>query len=343
MASAYLPLWPVVRERLPGPVLVLLGSPRAAADLVAAIYRPDTVCWQMDQYQAARVAEELKTCGLTARVEVTPDVWDLPAEFGSVVFPSPVKGERELKLDIIEQAFHVLKPKGTFAVLSPLERDKFFPPVMKKIFGKVALETSKEGTALWSVRDGDHKRRRHEVTIAAKVRAGEYREFLTRPGLFAYGRLDDGTRSMLDVLELRPGERIVELGCGCGVAGIIAAMRSGPKSHLTLADSNARAVAVSRLNADKHDLKKVETCLTADFAELPAGKFDLALANPPYFAHGTIAELFARTAHRLLKRGGRMYLVTRQVEEVTELIEQLFVPPLILARRDYAIIVATRA
>ena len=47
----------------------------------------------------------------------------------------------------------------------------------------------------------------------------DYVEFITRPGLFAYGRLDDGTRSLLDVLEARPGERIVDLGCGCGVAG----------------------------------------------------------------------------------------------------------------------------
>ena len=342
MASAYLPLWPVVRDRLSGPKLILLGSPRGAADLVAAIGRPDTVCWQMDRYQAARLTEELTVCGLNARVEVTSDVWDLPREFGSVVFPSPVKGERELKLDLVEQSFHVLKPRGTLAVLSPVERDKFFQPYMKKIFGKVALETSKDGTALWSVRDGDRKRRRHEVTIAAKVKAKEYIEFITRPGLFAYGRLDDGTRSMLDVLEVRPGERIVELGCGCGVAGIIAALRSGPEAKLTLADSNARAVAVAQLNAEKHGLDQAATCLTTDFAELPASRFDLALANPPYFAHGTIAELFARTAHRILKRGGRLYLVTRQVEEVAELIEELFIPPLILARRDYAVLVATK-
>jgi 16S rRNA G1207 methylase RsmC len=343
MASAYLPLWPVVRDRLSGPALVLLGSPRAAADLVAAIGRPDTVCWQMDRYQAARLAEELTACGLKARIEVTPDVWDLPAEFSRIIFPSPVKGERELKMDMVEQAFHILKPRGTLAVLSPVERDKFFQPYMKKVFGKVALETSKDGTALWSVRDGERKRRRHEVTIAAKVKAKEYIEFITRPGLFAYGRLDDGTRSMLDVLEVRPNERIVELGCGCGVAGIIAAMRSGEKAKLTMADSNARAVAVSKLNAQKHKLAHAEACLTSDFAELPANQFDLALANPPYFAHGTIAELFARAAHRLLKRGGRLYLVTRQVEEVAELIEELFIPPLILTRRDYAIIVATKS
>ena len=166
---------------------------------------------------------------------------------------------------------------------------------------------------------------------------------VTRPGLFAYGRLDDGTRSMLDVLEVRPGERIVELGCGCGVAGIIAAVRSGPDATA----HDGRFQCPRRRRGENQcrstTLPQARPASTADFSELSAGQFDLALANPPYFAHGTIAELFARAAHRLLKRGGRLYLVTRQVEEVAELIEELFIPPLILARRDYAMMVATKS
>ena len=37
---------------------------------------------------------------------------------------------------MIEQAFHVLKPHGTLIVLSPYDRDDFFPPVLKKMFGR---------------------------------------------------------------------------------------------------------------------------------------------------------------------------------------------------------------
>lgn len=342
MGSAYLPLWPAVRDRLTGPPLIIMGSPRTAGDIVAELNRPDTVCWQMDRYQADRVTEELLGRRLEAKVENTPDVWDLPAEFGSVVFPSPPAGERELKLDLVDQAHFVLKPRGMLAVLSPVAKDQFYPPLLKKLYGKVGLETGKQGTALWAVKDEERKRRRHEVTFAARVQAGRYVDFLTRPGLFSYGRIDDGTRSLLDVLEVRPGERIVDLGCGCGVAGIIAALRSGVGAHVTLADSNARAVAVAAINARQHGLTDANAILTSDFSDLPPHSFDLALANPPYFAHGTIATLFARAAHRLLKPGGRMYLVTRQVEEVAELLEELFAPPLMLARRDYAVLVVTK-
>lgn len=341
MASDYLPLLDAVRGRLHEPCTIALGSPRAVADLVHRLALPNTTCFQFDRYQGNRVEEELKTLGLSARVVVGPDLWDLEGQ-GSVILPSLPHGDRELKLDLVEQAFHILRPHGLLAVLSPVEKDQLFPPVMKKVFGKVALQTSREGTVLWSQRDGEQKRRRHETTLAAKVAAGDYREFVTRPALFAYGRLDEGTRALLDVLEVRPGEHILEIGCGCGVAGIVAALRSGPDARLTMIDSNARAVVVAQENAARHGLPNVRCTISVDAVELPDQEFDLVLANPPYFAQHAITRRFGEQAHRMLKRNGRLYLVTRQLDQVLEIVEELFDEPLVLERRNYAVIVASR-
>lgn len=342
IASEYVDLWRGLKNRLAGPTVLVLGAPRTVAGLAAKIERPGTVCYQMDQYQGERTREALVEIGFDAKVVVAPDLWDLPPEFGSVVMPSPPRGERELKLDIVEQAFHVLKEKGLFGVLSPIERDKFYQPVMKKVFGKVAMELREGGTVFWSPREGERKRRRHEVAFPVRVFENDYRDFLSRPGVFAYGKLDDGAKSMLDVLEVRPEERIVELGCGTGAVGITAALRSGRGAHVTLADSNTRAIAVAELNAQKHGLKDYATTVTSDFANLTAGVFDLALANPPYYAHQAIARLFVERSHALLRRGGRLYLVTRQVEDVEPIVESAFGPVMVLVRRDYAILVATR-
>jgi 16S rRNA (guanine1207-N2)-methyltransferase len=256
--------------------------------------------------------------------------------------PSPARGERELKLDVVEQSFHVLRQRGLLAILSPVERDQFYQPVLKKVFGHVALEQGKGATVFWSARDGDRKRRRHEVKFTAKVRDGEFAQFVSRPGVFAYGRLDDGSHSLLDVLETRTGDRIVDLGCGCGVVGIIAAIRTGQYAHLTMADSNTRAVAVAELNARARGLTDFSAQLTTNFSDLPARNYDLALANPPYFARHTITRLFVEQAHGLLRRGGRLYLVTRQLEAVEPILEEFFPPPLLLSRRNYAIMVAMR-
>jgi 16S rRNA (guanine1207-N2)-methyltransferase len=295
----------------------------------------------MDQFQANRVELELAERGLPGRVVVAPDLWDL-RDFASVILPSPPRGERELKLDLIEHAYHALQRGGHLAVLSPIAKDQLYPAVVKKVFGKAVTECDGHGTVVWSVRNGDHKHRRHEVTFSAKVADGDYREFLSRPGLFAYGRLDDGTRALLDVLEVRPNERILEIGCGCGVAGIIAALRSGHASQLTMIDSNARAVAVAQANVQRHQVSNATVMVSVDGAELPGREFDLVVANPPYFAQQTIAAKFTEQARRVLKPSGRFYLVTKQLDAVLPIMEEFFGEPLVLERRGYAVIIANR-
>lgn len=342
MPSDYLPLLEKVQHRLAGPICIVMGAPRAAADLVQSLGYSETTCFQMDQYQANRLELELAERGLPGKVVVAPDLWDL-RDFASAILPSPPRGERELKLDLVEQAFHMLRAGGLLVVLSPINKDQLYPAVMKKVFGKSVMECDSHGTVIWSVRNGEHKLRRHEVTFSAKVEDGDYREFLSRPGLFAYGRLDDGTRALLDVLEVRESERILEIGCGCGVAGIIAALRSGPSCHLTMIDSNARAFAVARANLERHQVPNAKVMVSVDAAELAAREFDLVLANPPYFAQQSIAAKFAEQARRVMKLSGRFYLVTKQLDSVLPIVEGYFGEPLVLERRGYAIIVANRS
>ncbi|MFL5330448.1 MAG: class I SAM-dependent methyltransferase [Gemmataceae bacterium] len=343
MSAIYLPLLRPVHDRIAGRVLILMGAPGTVVDLATALNHCEITCYQMDRYQADRLREQLSAHARTAKVVCTADVWDIPETFDSAVFPSPPHGERELKLDLMEQSYHVLRDRGLITVLSPVSKDQFFPPLLKKIFGKVAMDTDRAGTTLWAARDGERKRRRHEITFTAKLREREYIPFISRPGVFAYGRLDEGSKSMLDVLETRSGDRIAELGCGCGAVGIIAALRSGPHTHLTLADSNMRAVAVAQVNAQKHGLTDFTALVTTDFSNLHVGEYDLALANPPYFAQHTISRLFIERAHSLLRRGGRLYLVTKQLDPVEPIIEEFFPPPVLLERRGYAVIVATKA
>lgn len=342
MASTYQPLLRRVRDRLSGRALILMGAPGSVADIVAGSKLTGVTCYQMDRFQADRLREQLAERNLPARVITAPDVWDLPEPFDCAILPSAPRGERELKIDLVEQAFHVLAPGGLFVVLSPVAKDEFYAPLLKKVFGKMSMVHAEAGMVLWAARDGDRKRRRHEVTFTAKLRDKEYIPFVSRPGVFAYGRLAEGSKSMLDVLETRSGDRIVELGCGVGAVGIIAALRSGPHTHLTLADSNVRAVSLAGDNARAHGLTDFQALVTTDFSNLPAGEYDLALANPPYFAQHAISRLFIEHAHALLRRGGQLYLVTKQLDAVEPYVEHFFPPPLIMERRGYAVLVATR-
>src|SRR5262245_55203426 len=124
MRPSFRELLAAVRPPLRLPVLIALGSPRRTAELVADIALPDTVCYQMDLFQAERLRDELAEAGKTAAVTTAADLWDVPGPFGAVLFPATAQGERELKRDVVEQAYHVLRPGGVFAVLSEVPRDQ---------------------------------------------------------------------------------------------------------------------------------------------------------------------------------------------------------------------------
>lgn len=74
-----------------------------------------------------------------------------------------------------------------------------------------------------------------------------------------------------------PGTRFLEVGCGAGVASLVAA-RAG--AHVVATDVNPAAVALTRHNARENGLD-VEA-VQADLLAGVQGAFDVVAFNPPY-------------------------------------------------------------
>jgi 16S rRNA (guanine1207-N2)-methyltransferase len=310
-----------LRERVRPPVGIVLGSPHEVAHLVDSLALPQVVCFQMDLYPAGRIRESL---GEKVRVETGADLWDLPAECQTLIYLPALGGERELKIDMIEQAFHGLQPGGSLVVWSPYKDDSFFPAQLKKVFGKTHAYMSDSGSVLVCHRNGDRPRRRHEVTFQNKVGEGESCRFLSRPGTFSYGRFDSGARALMETAQIAPGQRVLDLGCGCGTNGIFAWQRCGPDGHVTFVDSNLRALALTEHNARANDVAHFDVVATPRVEGLPAASFDVILANPPYFAQSAIARLFVERGKELLSPEGKFYLVTKQPNETATLMAETF-------------------
>jgi 16S rRNA (guanine1207-N2)-methyltransferase len=324
-------------ERARPPLAIVLGSPGEVARIVAALDGTDVTCYQMDLYPAERLKAALDEQGLKAKVLTAPDLWELPADFQTVLYPVARGSERSLKIDMVEQAFHVLRPRGTLVVWSAYETDQFFPGQLKKVFGRVHAPAAGQATVLWSQRDGDRPRRRHEVTFRARVGDSPSLRFLSRPGVFSYGRFDDGARALVETVLIEPGDHILDLGCGCGTNGTFAAVRSGPEARVTFVDSNLRAIALTEHNARSNGVPAFETLVSSRVEGVAEGVFDVALANPPYFAQGSIARLFLERSQSLLRPGGRLYLVTRQPNQVGPLVVEVFGEAEAVQRRGYTI------
>src|SRR5690349_19801158 len=112
LSASFPELLGVVADKLRPPLAIVLGSPNETAELCANLIQSDTTCYQMDLYQAERLQEALRERNAVAKVATAPDLWDLPGPFQTVIYPVPQGGERALKLDMIEQAYHILAPSG---------------------------------------------------------------------------------------------------------------------------------------------------------------------------------------------------------------------------------------
>jgi 16S rRNA G1207 methylase RsmC len=327
----------VVANKLRPPFGIVLGSPGEVADLVQKLPAGDITAYQIDLFQSARLQDILATRSRSAVIETLPDLWDLPPTFNTLIYPVLLGGERELKLDMIEQAYHILAPHGILVVLSPYDKDDLFPPALKKIFGRVHTPMEGDNKIFWCQRDGEHPRRRHEITYQARVDAETSYRFLSRPGVFGYGFYDEGARALVEAMELQQGQRVLDLGCGVGTNGILAARKIGPSGSVVFADSNVRAIALADLNAKTIGLTNYQTFATHTLTDWPDGSFDVVLANPPYYAHGSIIRLFIERSKALLRTGGVLYLVTKQVDATWPILQEHFAEPELFENRGYVI------
>jgi 16S rRNA G1207 methylase RsmC len=318
-----LELFASVAPRVKPPILIVLGSPWPVTQLVQALHPNDVTCFQMDRYAADRLQEKLVQESVTAEVVVGADVWDLPQKFQTVLFPAAAQGDTDLKLDMVEQGYHVLVEGGLFISLSEYERDQQFEKWHKKIFGHFSNTPRNEfGMCFWSAREGDQPRKRHAMTFHAKIGDRPSMNFHSWPGTFSYGRMDNGSRAMLEVAEIAEGARVLDLGCGNGSVGCLASQLSGPKGHITFIDSNARATALTKLNATENQVPNYDVITSGTLTELAPGSFDVVLANPPYYANSEVARLFISTARTLLRPGGCFYLVTKMpIQTIPEVVE----------------------
>ncbi len=142
---------------------------------------------------------------------------------------------------------------------------------------------------------------------------GEKLELETCEGIFSPKHVDRGTLAMLSKANLLPGKRVMDLGCGCGVVGIVCAKKCG-EDGVFMVDIDARAVAVAGKNAQRNGVSGVTIIQSDGFHDVSATGFDLILCNPPYQSDFSVAKRFIEKGFNRLKVGGRMLMVTKRLD-----------------------------
>lgn len=127
--------------------------------------------------------------------------------------------------------------------------------------------------------------------------------------IFSSFQIDEGTDLLLRLLDVPPPRRILDLGCGCGVLGIVLARRF-PEAEVILADKDLLAVRYARYNCIQNQITNTQVIGSVGMESVPPGPYDLVVSNiPAKIGDNAIEQEFILTPYTHLQAGGAYWFV----------------------------------
>jgi len=128
-------------------------------------------------------------------------------------------------------------------------------------------------------------------------------------GIFSPRGIDEGTRLLLDFVEVNEADDCLDLGCGYGPVGLTLA-RLAPRGRTLMVDKDFMAVEYANRNAALNRIDNAQAMLSNAFQHVGDRQFDLIASNVPAKVGKELLTLMLHDAHAHLRPGGRLYVVT---------------------------------
>jgi 16S rRNA (guanine1207-N2)-methyltransferase len=163
--------------------------------------------------------------------------------------------------------------------------------------------------------------------------------------VFSRDNLDIGTRFFLQYLPSRQDAcDIIDLGCGNGLVGLIAAERC-PAATMLFVDESFMAVASARDNFQRvfGERREVAFCVGDGLMEIEPASADLILCNPPFHQQNTVGDQIAvslfKQSRRVLRKGGELWVIGNRHLDYHSVLSRLFGAHSVVASNSKFVIV----
>jgi len=135
--------------------------------------------------------------------------------------------------------------------------------------------------------------------------------FKSASGIFSATEIDSASKLLIEKAEIPTHSRILDLGCGYGMIGIVAA-KSCPTCYVILTDINKRAVKLAKENILLNRVGNAEARQGDIYESVQDGKFDVILLNPPMAAGKDIVLRMIRGSPKYLNKEGSLQIVANK-------------------------------
>lgn len=136
-------------------------------------------------------------------------------------------------------------------------------------------------------------------------------EFKTDGTLFSPRDIDKGTLSMLSVIDFETDDKVLDLGCGYGVVGILASKLIGAE-NVVMVDVDEIAVKSAIENANLNGVPDIKINVSDGLSQVEEAGFTKIISHPPYHVDFAVPKLFIEKGFNRLSTGGKMFMVTKR-------------------------------
>lgn len=157
-----------------------------------------------------------------------------------------------------------------------------------------------------------------------RLQMADGHHYWTKPGLFGWQKLDQGSAFLVDTLVLEDDLHnlsVLDLGCGYGYLATAAAHQGA--SRIVATDNCAAAVLACSANLEQAATGYEYSCFASDCAAESDEQFDRILCNPPFHAgfgaHQPLHEKFVQSIGSHLQRKGEAWVVVNQFLRLDQL------------------------
>lgn len=143
--------------------------------------------------------------------------------------------------------------------------------------------------------------------------------FISRPGLFAWNRIDTASALLAECLPADLAGRGADLGAGTGYLSDEVLARCPGVASLDLFEAELRALDLARLNLAARQAARPALALGFHWQDVTAGlpgRYDFIVSNPPFHTgradQPELGRAFIAAAAAALVPGGRLWLVANR-------------------------------